>query len=366
MKRYNKSVLLFILLLSIILGVKTYTLTNTINPLNLLSKSDNNEKVSNYAQYIIPGGQTIGVELKTKGVLVVGLADIVTNEKVTTSPAKKSGIKIGDKVIAIDNEPVNKTSDIIYYANKNKVKEYLFTIDRNNQEIKIKMTPVESYKTDDIKFGFWARDNIAGIGTMTYINPQTYDFGAIAHGITDTDTGKLIDVDAGIISKAQVTNIKVGKKGEPGEIIGYIMKEGGALGNVEKNTKYGIFGKVNDAKIDFFSKDLIEVGNRNEIHTGPASIYASIDGEVKEYDIEITKLYKQYKPSSKSMVIKITDKQLLNYTNGIIQGMSGCPIIQDNKLVGSVTHVFTNDPNKGYGIYIEWLFDENYNKSSDI
>lgn len=366
MKRTNKIVLLFTLLLTIIFGVKTYTLTNSINPLNLLSKSNNNEIVSNSTQYIIPGGQTVGVELKTKGVLVVGLADIVTNEKITTSPAKKAGIKLGDKIIAIDNEPINNISDIIYYSNKNKVKKYIFTLDRNNQKIKITITPVKSYKTDDIKFGFWARDNIAGIGTMTYINPQTYDFGAIAHGITDTDTGKLIDVDEGIVAKAQVTNIKVGKKGEPGEIIGYIMKEDGCLGSVEKNTNYGIFGKIDDSKINFFSEDLIKVGNRNEIHIGAASIYATIDDEVKEYDIEIVKLYKQYKPAPKSMVIKITDKKLLNLTNGIIQGMSGCPIIQDNKLVGSITHVFMNDPNKGYGIYIEWLFDENYNKSSDI
>lgn len=365
MKNISRKVLLFIFIFVIFLGAKIFDESKIINPLKLLSII-NDEKASTEKQYIIPGGQVIGVELKTKGVLVVGLADIVTSEKITISPSKKAGLKIGDKIISIDNKPINTINDIIYYTEENCIKKYMFTVSRNNRKITIAIIPVETFKTKEIKFGFWARDNIAGIGTITYINPENFQFGAIGHGITDSDTNKLIEIENGVIAKAQVTNVKVGKKGDPGEIVGYILKKEGYLGNVNKNTNYGIFGEINNDNSTWLTNKLIEIGSKDDIHIGPASIYATVNDKVTEYNIEIIKLYKQFTPSAKSMVIKITDKKLLDLTNGIIQGMSGCPIIQDNKIVGAITHVFMNDPSKGYGIYIEWLLKENYNNSSDI
>ncbi|MDF2617190.1 MAG: spoIVB, partial [Sedimentibacter sp.] len=312
-------------------------------------------------KYVIPGGQTIGVELKTEGVLVVGLADIVSTENLSTSPAKLAGVQLGDKILEIDSLRIGNTDDILNYTANEGVRNYDFKIERAGKLMNVTVTPVQIYNSDEIKFGFWARDDIAGIGTVTFVDPDTGKFSAIGHGISDSDTGTLIDIETGTISKANITSIKLGKKGEPGEIIGYILKNETSLGTVENNTDFGIYGKINEKSMGYFSKDLIEVGKKEEIKLGPAKIYSCVNNEIQVYDIEITKIFYQNRPNEKSFVIKIVDQDLLELTNGIIQGMSGCPIIQNNKIVGAVTHVFMNDPTKGYGIYIEWIFDEIYN-----
>ncbi|QSX06811.1 SpoIVB peptidase [Sedimentibacter sp. zth1] len=324
------------------------------------------EQVSTKTKYVIPGGQTIGVELKTKGILVVGLADVVNDNKITTSPANDAGIRIGDKIIAVDSIPIATTNDFVFYVAKQGIKEYNLEIERNGNRIQILLMPVKRYDSNDIIFGFWARDNIAGIGAITYIDPETNSYSAVAHGITDADTGDLIDIDFGAISKASITNIKTGKKGNPGEIVGFILRDEGKLGDVKQNTCYGIKGTLNEKGMNYFTNDLIEVGDRDEIQPGPAKILSNIDDKIKEYDIEIVKLYYQGRPSDKSLVIKIVDTELLSLTNGIIQGMSGCPIIQNGKLVGAVTHVFVNDPTRGYGVYIEWLIDEKTQNKSNL
>jgi len=337
------------------------------NPYKLLTEIDG-YKANTDKRYIIPGGQTIGVELKTEGVLVVGLADIVNSDKISTSPAKISGIRIGDKILGIDKANVESTDDIIKYTEESGIKEYTIEIERDGKISNFNITPVQIYKSDEIKFGFWARDDIAGIGTVTFFDPETGQFGAIGHGIADTDTGELIDIESGTISKANITSIKLGKKGEPGEIIGYILKDKDedSLGTVEKNTNFGIYGNINNESISYFQNELIEIGTMEDMQLGPAIILSCVNNEIKRYNVEIIKLFYQNKPSEKSFVIKIVDSELLELTNGIIQGMSGCPVIQNNKIVGAVTHVFMNDPSKGYGIYIEWIFDEIYNNKSEL
>jgi stage IV sporulation protein B len=329
----------------------------------VLTKIEDNEVIETEGKYIIPGGQTIGVELKTEGVLVVGLADIISTDKLSVSPAKLAGVQIGDKIISIDSIPIEGTEDILNYTIEKGVKDYDFTVEREGKLLNFNISPVQTFDSNDIKFGFWARDDIAGIGTITFVDPDTGKFSAIGHGISDSDTGSLIDIESGTISRANITNIKLGKKGEPGEIIGYILKNEDSLGTVENNTNFGIYGNINNRSMGFFSNNLIEVGKKEEIKIGPAEIYSCVNNEIQKYDVEITKIFYQNKPDEKSFVIKIVDNELLELTNGIIQGMSGCPVIQNNKIVGAVTHVFMNDPTKGYGIYIEWIFDQIYEKS---
>lgn len=361
MRGFAKRVLFFIFFIAILLAAVYYGYDLKTNPY-LLTKIDDNQVIETEGKYIIPGGQTIGVELKTEGVLVVGLADIISTDKLSVSPAKIAGMQIGDKILSVDSINIESTDDILNYTLENGIKDYNFTVEREGQLINFIISPVQTYDSKDIKFGFWARDDIAGIGTITFVDPETGKFSAIGHGISDSDTGSLIDIESGTISRANITNIKLGKKGEPGEIIGYILKNEDSLGTVENNTNFGIYGNINDKSMGFFSKSLIEVGKKEEIKIGPAQIYSCVNNEIKKYDIEITKIFYQNKPDEKSFVIKIVDNELLELTNGIIQGMSGCPVIQNNKIVGAVTHVFMNDPTKGYGIYIEWIFDQIYNK----
>lgn len=362
MKGFAKRVLFFIFFIAILLAAVYYGYDLKTNPY-LLTRIDDNQVIETEGKYIIPGGQTIGVELKTEGVLVVGLADIISTDKLSVSPAKIAGMQIGDKILSIDSINIEGTDDILNYTIKNGVKDYSFTVEREGQLLNFIISPVQTYDNNDIKFGFWARDDIAGIGTITFVDPETGKFSAIGHGISDSDTGSLIDIESGTISRANITNIKLGKKGEPGEIIGYILKNEDSLGNVEDNTDFGIYGNINDRSMGFFSSNLIEVGKKEEIKIGPAQIYSCVNNEIQKYDVEITKIFYQNKPDEKSFVIKIVDDELLELTNGIIQGMSGCPVIQNNKMVGAVTHVFMNDPTKGYGIYIEWIFDQIYNEN---
>lgn len=357
MRNSTKRVLFFIFFIAILLSAVYFGYDLKANP--YIFTKTGNEVIETDGKYVIPGGQTIGVELKTEGVLVVGLADIVNADNFSVSPAKVAGMQIGDKILAIDSNNVEGIDEILDYTSSNKIKDYVFTVERAGNILNFNITPVQIYKTDEIKFGFWARDDIAGIGTVTFVDPDTGKFSAIGHGISDSETGSLIDIYSGTISRANITNIKLGKRGEPGEIVGYILKNE-SLGDVENNTPFGIYGNINKESRGYFSSNLIEIGRKEEIVTGPAQIYSCVNNEIKKYDVEITKMFYQNKPNEKSFVIKIIDDELLELTNGIIQGMSGCPVIQNNKIVGAVTHVFMNDPTKGYGIYIEWLMDEVY------
>lgn len=366
MKHFKGKILILMTIICIVVGTVYFFDNNLKISYKYFNPFINDEQVSFKKRYVIPGGQTIGVELKTKGILVVGLADVVNNNKISISPAKDAGMHIGDKIVSVDNKPVSKTTDFISYVKSMGIKQYNIEIERNGSRIQLLITPVKRYDANDIIFGFWARDNIAGIGTITYIDPETRLYSAVGHGITDSDTKELIDIDYGLISKANITNIKSGKRGEPGEIIGYILKDESRLGIVRKNTPFGVVGEIDEKSMTFFSNNLVEIGSKDDVKIGPAKILACLEHDIKEYDIEIIKTYYQSKATDKSFIIKIVDRELLSLTNGIIQGMSGCPIIQNGKLIGAITHVFMNDPSKGYGIYAQWLFDENTSKKSDL
>ncbi len=356
MINFAKRVLFFIFFIAVLMTAVFFGFDLKTNPYKF---AQDDPVIETDGKYVLPGGQTIGVELKTEGVLVVGLADIVNEDNMSVSPAKLAGIQLGDKILEIDSQKLG-AYDIVDYTEEKGVKQYNFKIERGGKIFHFTITPVQRHNSDEIKFGFWARENIAGIGTITFVDPQTGNYSAIGHGISDSETGNLIDIETGTISKANITSIKLGKKGEPGEIIGYILKDD-SLGTVYDNTEFGIYGEINNKSMGYFSNNLIEVGKKEEIKLGPANIITCVNNEIKVYSIEITKIFYQNKPGEKSFVIKITDEELLQMTNGIIQGMSGSPVIQNNKLVGAVTHVFMNDPSKGYGIYIEWVLDKVYN-----
>lgn len=229
---------------------------------------------------------------------------------------------------------------------------------RDGEEKSTSMEPVKT-GNKEYKLGLWVRDTAAGVGTVTFYDPQSGTFGALGHGILDIDTGKLIDIAKGEAVTSQIVSITKGQKGTPGEIRGTIQN-GVTIGEVYKNTEFGIYGKLNQRnKLDLTTAKEVEVMSRNEIKTGKATILCSLeDGKKEEYEIEIQKVYLNNNQDNKSMMIKVTDERFLEKTGGIIQGMSGSPILQDGKLVGAVTNVLVSDPTTGYGIFADMMLKQ--------
>jgi stage IV sporulation protein B len=307
---------------------------------------------------VIPSGEAIGVKIQTKGVLVVGLSSITSEDGKKNSPAADAGFEIGDTILEINGQKIEKDRDITNLVNNSKDASLNFLIERVGKQHNINVKPVKSLEDSVYRIGLWVRDNIAGVGTMTFIDPETNNFGALGHGITDVDSGVLIDISKGSVLKSKVASIQKARKTVPGEIVGIFFESQDPYGKITKNTNFGIYGALNLKD----RKNLLEpipIALSYQIKEGPAKILTTIDGnKVEEFDIEIQKINRQNTCSSKSMLIKVTDQRLLDITGGIVQGMSGSPIIQDGKLVGAVTHVLVNDPTRGYGIFIEWMLDE--------
>ncbi|RKD34774.1 SpoIVB peptidase [Thermohalobacter berrensis] len=310
-------------------------------------------------RYLVPGGHSIGVKLNTKGVLVVALSDITGLDGQKYNPAKNAGIRVGDIILEINGIKVRSADHVIELLNKFKGKKLKLKIERNKKEFILETRPVKSKKDNLYKLGVWVRDRTAGIGTLTFYDKKTNKFGALGHGITDMDTGYLMPTKNGEILKATVSSIQQGQKGNPGELRGIFFESKNKLGKIEKNTRYGIYGICyKDIKNKRIGKP-IPVGLRSEVHQGKAYILTTIDkNTIEKFQVEIVKVQPQLVQQQKSMVIKVVDKKLLEKTGGIVQGMSGSPIIQNGKLIGAVTHVFVNDPTKGYGLYIEWMLKE--------
>lgn len=310
-------------------------------------------------QILVPAGNAIGVRLNTKGVLVVSVTDVIGIDGNRYNPAKEAGIKPGDSIIKINDIKVKDAQHVVELLNKLENKKSKIILDRNNISYEVEVTPVKSMQDNCYRLGIWVRDKTAGIGTLTFYEENSKVFGALGHGITDINTGNLLDVDYGKIMNAKIANIEQGKKGSPGEIKGIFYETRNELGEIVKNSSYGIYGVMNDNFIKSNKADAIPIGFKEEVKKGKAHILTTInDNKVEKFEIEIIEVQPQQYPEQKSMTIKITDKRLLERTGGIVQGMSGSPIIQDGKLIGAITHVFVNDPTKGYGVYIEWMLDQ--------
>lgn len=302
---------------------------------------------------VVPLGNAIGLKLYTEGVLVVGMTEI-EGEK----PFENTGLEEGDRIISINDKKIENTEDLIETVNDMQGKKIKIKyISNSNEELTTNITPVKT-KDNEYKLGLWVRDAAAGVGTASFYEPSSGMFASLGHGITDIDTGKLITIANGELVNSNIITVVKGEKGKPGEIRGSIEGQT-KLGDILKNTSFGIFGKItNEAKLQSTQKEM-EVLARNEIKQGKAQIICELENDSKKYyDIEIQKIYTANNKDNKSMLIKVTDKELLEKTGGIIQGMSGSPIIQNGKFVGAVTHVLVNDPTTGYAVFADMMLKQ--------
>jgi len=314
---------------------------------------------------IVVCGNTIGVKLKLDGILVVGMGEVETIDGNRVIPVRDTGIKPGDFIVQANNKDVNSISELVEAINESG-KNGMHLRYRSGDVYKdVHVYPVRSIDDNKFHIGLWVRDNTAGIGTLTFYDPQTLNFGALGHGITDIDTGILLPIKEGEIIESNILTIKKGEDGVPGEIKGIFNELKDNLGIVHVNSSLGIYGTLHPYVLDELPGKVYPIAVKTEVKEGPASILANIkDNEVIEYSIEIQKVSFKPENGSKGMVIKITDERLLNETGGIVQGMSGSPIIQNGKIVGAVTHVLINDPTRGYGIFIENMIKKMYENRS--
>ncbi len=300
---------------------------------------------------LIPCGIPIGISIETDGILVLGNNRITGSDGLNYEPAHNK-LKSGDYILSINNSEVMEKEKLIEEIQKSQGKDIKLKIRRNGEIISVRISPVKT-SDGDYKIGTWIRDDTQGIGTLTFVSTNGY-FGALGHGITDIDTGVLMEIDNGLIYDAQIMSIVKGKNGEPGELIGMIRQnEKNKIGYITDNTSQGIFGNVSHKyhlREDFKP---LKIGLKHEVKVGKAYIRCMVDGKINDYEIDIVKIDIGSSNHNKGLVIRITDERLLNLTGGIVQGMSGSPIIQNNKIIGAVTHVFIQDSTKGYGTFIE-------------
>ena len=307
---------------------------------------------------VIPIGKTIGLKLYTDGVLVVGMSEIENNNNEKVKPYENTSIKEGDRIIAINDNVITCTADLVQNVNETNGEDVSVKYVREDKIYCETISPAKT-SSNEYKLGLWVRDAAAGVGTISFYEPSTKNFAALGHGIIDIDTGELVTIANGDITTADILSIVKGQKGNPGEIRGSLLSQP-TIGSVYKNTKFGIYGKLsNSAKLNMSKENEMEVATREQIKIGKAKIMCSLENnKTEEYEIEIEKIFINNNSDNKSMVIKITDERLLKKTGGIIQGMSGSPIIQDGKFIGAVTHVLVNNPSMGYGVFADIMIKQ--------
>ena len=303
---------------------------------------------------VYPGGSVIGMYLQTEGVMVVGAGEVYDAEGIKHEPAL-SLVKAGDYITALNDIDVSSKSQLVFLVNKYGKENIKLTIKRENEMFDINIKPVQTGK-EEYKLGIWVRDDTQGIGTVTYVTKDGF-FGALGHGVSDADTGKLLDSRGGRLYKSNIWGIEKGLPGEPGGLCGYISYEDtNILGEIHENCSKGIYGVITAEISDVCSADIMKIGFKQDVKTGTAYIYSCLSGEPEYYEIIIEKININ-NSDNKNMVLKVTDEELLEATGGIVQGMSGSPIIQNGRIVGAVTHVLVNDPTRGYGIFIENMLE---------
>ena len=295
------------------------------------------------AELLVPVGQAVGLELESDGLSVAGF------DEALGTGAQSAGLRVGDLIVKADGNPVNRAKDLQNAVSHCKT-GLILTVLRDGQEVNLTVQPARADGSQ--RLGIYVREGIAGIGTVTYYQPESGAFGALGHGISDSQ-GNLLPLRSGRVLGAEVVSVKKGRVGEPGQLQGAFQADN-PMGELLRNTGFGIFGSAEDG----WPGTPLPAAESSEIHTGPAVILSNIQGtQVQEYAVEIQKLYPGDHAQGRNLLIHVTDPALLEATGGIVQGMSGSPILQDGKLIGAVTHVLVNDPTTGYGIFIENMLD---------
>lgn len=309
----------------------------------------------NNTEYVIPGGMAIGIYMETDGVLVLSTECIECIDGNEYEPAKNL-VKPGDYIVGLNGEEIAGKKELVQAVNKLESSEVVLKLRRDEEYIDVKMQSVE-VKNNQYKLGIWVKDSIQGLGTVTYLTLNG-EFGALGHGIHDSETKELIDIAKGSVYNTNIVGIQKGEKGEPGGLEGVIIyRSSNKLGVIDDNTENGIHGSINEVEAICENMEPVAICKKEDIQLGEASILCSVDGSVEEYRIQIKNVNSYAKDANKGIIIEITDEKLLNLTGGIVQGMSGSPILQNGKIVGAVTHVLVNDPTRGYGIFIEDMLE---------
>ena len=305
---------------------------------------------------VLLGGTPVGIYMETDGVMVLSTESMKGVDGEEYEPAAGL-VQSGDYIMAVNGEAVTGKAELLDAVEHLDSGNVVLTIQRGEETMDIRIRPVEC-GPDEYKLGIWVRDNVQGLGTITFVTGQSR-FGALGHGIHDVDTNVLMSVDSGTLYKTSIQDILKGEDGNPGTMEGIIVYNNyNILGSIDKNTEAGIYGTVDRIDELFDEQIPIETASTDEIETGSATIRCFVDNELKEYEIQVTDIDRSESEINKGLVIQVTDPELLEKTGGIIQGMSGSPIIQDGKLIGAVTHVFVQDSTKGYGIFIENMLNQ--------
>lgn len=296
---------------------------------------------------LIPGGQAVGVALKTRGVLVV------------SDSAKGRALRAGDVILSADGKNVESTKALSEQIGTAQTDTVRLEVLRGGQTITVDAQAEPDPSDGRRKLGVWVRDSTAGVGTLTYIDPANQAYGALGHAIVDADTGRLLAAREGAILHASIVGVTKGQSGKAGELKGNFLKAGEQIGSLMENCEYGIYGVLDDIPENLLYPQGLRAGARSAVHTGTASIIATVDADgPQEYGVEIVRCFAQSEPSQKGMILRVTDERLLEKTGGIVQGMSGSPILQDGRIIGAVTHVYLSDATQGYGMYIEWMLEK--------
>lgn len=316
-------------------------------------KQVNIEVIQN--QLVTPVGLPVGIYLKTDGILVVGVGDFLSLGGQNVSPSRYL-LKSGDYILSVDGEAVQSKAGFMQMIEECGGYPVVLKIRRDGEEFEVEVQPVQN-QSGSYKLGIWVRDNAQGVGTLTFVDSEGH-FGALGHGINDVDTSIVMEVSGGTLYGTEIIAIKKGKRGDPGEMTGMIeYTDQNILGVISDNTTQGVFGTCNETMLSQIEGEPIPIGLKQDVEIGPAQILCAVGGEAKYYDIEIKECHLDHNNVNKGIVLQVTDPELIALTGGIIQGMSGAPIIQNGKLIGAVTHVLVNDSTSGYGIFIEEMLD---------
>lgn len=306
-------------------------------------------------QELIPVGVPIGIYVETEGVLVVGTGEFQGADGMSCSPGKNI-VKSGDYVRKVNGVEIHEKEELIRMVEESGGEAVRLTVERNGEIMDLQIKPQRDVN-NAYKIGVWVRDNAQGVGTMTYIDNQG-NFGALGHGINDVDTSTLMHMEGGMLYETSIVEIKKGEVGNPGEMTGMIVySDDRILGEIDSNSSRGIFGSCNSRALALGAEEPLPIGLKQEIEKGPAQILCTVDGSPKYYDVEITEIHLDHDNVNRGIELKVVDERLLEITGGIVQGMSGSPIIQNGKFIGAVTHVLVQDSSRGYGIFIENMLE---------